>query len=453
MAHFQEKLFDEYDEDEQDYETHLATYVEELSAKRYDTALESCDGMLEASPKDAEAALCRALVHALRGDDDEEDDDYCTLWLKRCDRWRVDGEDCMGVPWGERAQRDFPPARLKERPAWQKAILDLDKPADCGDAEVARRFLARCARRRDAAPTPPPPPVIEITEAASGSTAAQSVLDHVVDHGEFPEEMVDERPLVTVSQGLDEETFETLKAALVNHPRLQNADSEALGESFRGSSGFVVRFDGWGGVDATAKKLWVRSETRPLVPFFRRCADKECTGFVLNVLVVAPSEDDDEVVVDENAPEAVKLLLRKKAAESIDEQYAVGWHRDATLGLKPGADAAPPLAHRVSVLYVAVPEATGGELCLRNADRPPWRSERGVIDREVAPKQNRLAVFRGDAEHAVRRVTNVTKADAAFPKGHRVSLVLEQYRVPPGLREFTMHFEIVEGKDYERVND
>ena len=47
----------------------------------------------------------------------------------------------------------------------------------------------------------------------------------------------------------------------------------------------------------------------------------------------------------------------------------------------------------------------------------------------------------------------MTKADASFPKGHRVSLVLEQYRVPPGLREFTMHFEIVEGKDYERVSD
>ena len=100
MAHFQEKLFEEYEQAEEDYETHLVTYVEELSAKRYDTALESCDGMLEASPKDAEAALCRALVHALRGDSEEEDDDYCTLWLKRCDRWRVDGEDCMGVPWG-----------------------------------------------------------------------------------------------------------------------------------------------------------------------------------------------------------------------------------------------------------------------------------------------------------------------------------------------------------------
>ena len=108
MAHFQEKLFDAYDAAEEDYETHLATYVEELSAKRYDTALESCEGMLEASPKDAEAALCRALVHALRGDDDEEDDDYCTLWLKRCDRWRVDGEDCIGGALGRTSAAGLP---------------------------------------------------------------------------------------------------------------------------------------------------------------------------------------------------------------------------------------------------------------------------------------------------------------------------------------------------------
>ena len=144
------------------------------------------------------------LLSELRDDedeDDEEDDDYCTLWLKRCDRWRVDGEDCMGVPWGERAQRDFPPAKLRERPAWQKAILDLDKPADCGDAESARRFLARCARRRDAAPSEPPTMPVVVEE----STAAQTVLDHVVDHGELPDEVVDYRPLVTVIQGLDEE--------------------------------------------------------------------------------------------------------------------------------------------------------------------------------------------------------------------------------------------------------
>ena len=230
----------------------------------------------------------------------------------------------------------------------------IDAP---GTHECVRRTYVLCAspragRRPRAAHYSAPfcraPMETEHAVPRSGHVAMAFERDLLVFGGELPDEVVDERPLVTVSQGLDEETFQTLKAALVNHPRLQNADSEALGASFAGSSGFVVRFDGWGGVDATAKKLWVRSETRPLVPFFRRCADKECTGFVLNVLVVAPAEDDDEVVVDEDAPEAVKLLLRKKAEESIDEQYAVGWHRDATLGLKPGADAAPPLAHRVS---------------------------------------------------------------------------------------------------------
>ena len=46
----------------------------------------------------------------------------------------------------------------------------------------------------------------------------------------------------------------------------------------------------------------------------------------------------------------------------------------------------------------------------------------------------------GGAEHAVE----------AF-RGRRVSLVLEQYRVPPGLRPFTLDFEIVDGADYARA--
>ena len=111
-------------------------------------------------------------------------------------------------------------------------------------------------------------PVVEITE----STAAQSVLDHVVDHGEFPEEMEDDRPLVTVSQGLDEETFQTLKTALVNHPRLQNADSEALGASFAGSraSSCALR------LGRRRRDRRPGGSTSAAVPFFRRCADKEC---------------------------------------------------------------------------------------------------------------------------------------------------------------------------------
>ena len=50
MAHFQEKLFDAYDAAEEDYETHLATYVEELSQwwriyqPDYDTS--DCGGLV-----------------------------------------------------------------------------------------------------------------------------------------------------------------------------------------------------------------------------------------------------------------------------------------------------------------------------------------------------------------------------------------------------------------------
>ena len=46
---------------------------------------------------------------------------------------------------------------------------------------------------------------------------------------------------------------------------------------------------------------------------------------------------------------------------------------------------------------------------------------------------------------AYPRDITLVAADPSFPRGERVSVVLEQYRVPPGLREFTLDFEIVEG--------
>ena len=60
--------------------------------------------------------------------------------------------------------------------------------------------------------------------------------------------------------------------------------------------------------------------------------------------------------------------------------------------------------------------------------------ERGVIDREVAPGKNRLAVFRGGELRRPTASASVTKADTAFPDRRDVSLVLEQYGVPPGLQ-------------------
>ncbi|EGB02612.1 hypothetical protein AURANDRAFT_68721 [Aureococcus anophagefferens] len=248
-----------------------------------------------------------------------------------------------------------------------------------------------------------------------------------------------------------------------------------MGASFAGSAGFVVRFDGQEGLEACVEKLLARAETRPLA-----------TAFVLNVLVVAPR--------DEGVPEAVRLVLAKKRRNDLggdadddgdesdgeayaalfnsntqpaapspvprlnlggddaaDGAYAVDWHRDATLGLAAGATASPPLAARVAVLYVNAPEATGGELCLREPARPLWRRDAArprPVDRKIRPRANRLVVFRGDAEHAVAAFAPAASGGAFG--GARVSVVLEQYAVPPGLRPFTIDFEIVDGADYAR---
>ena len=152
-------------------------------------------------------------------------------------------------------------------------------------------------------------------------------------------------------------------------------------------------------------------------------------------MVVAPGGGDDGASSDDgasdgdDAPLAVRAVLQRKRAEARRRRYAVDWHRDATLGLRQGAVDRPPLARRVSVLYVAAPDADGGALELRLPERPAWRTitnGRRIVDKRVSPKANRLVVFRGDAEHAVRGVGDVRAADSAFPRGERVSVVLEQ---------------------------
>ena len=90
-----------------------------------------------------------------------------------------------------------------------------------------------------------------------------------------------------------------------------------------------------------------------LVEFFNRARDMECNAFVLNVLVVSPSE-----------------LSSNSSPSNDTSDFAVGWHRDATLALKPGASTAGiphHLANSVTVLYLSIPELmSGGTLCLRD---------------------------------------------------------------------------------------
>lgn len=100
----------------------------------------------------------------------------------------------------------------------------------------------------------------------------------------------------------------------------------------------------------------------------------------------------------------------------------VGRHVDATLRDISGAPTALP--DRVSVAYLRVPSATGGELYLYR--------HRARVGR-IHPRRGDLVLFRGDLAHEVRAFVS---PDAA---AQRASLVLEQYaldadeltRMPP----------------------
>jgi hypothetical protein len=84
----------------------------------------------------------------------------------------------------------------------------------------------------------------------------------------------------------------------------------------------------------------------------------------------------------------------------------------------------------VSVLYVQVPEPlAGGELRLYH---------RGRQVEALTPMQRSLVMFRGDLVHEVVSVA----AGAPALSGARISLVIEQYRVPESRRTAVPRFEI-----------
>ncbi|KAH8095089.1 hypothetical protein JL720_2364 [Aureococcus anophagefferens] len=157
MATFEDEAALGYDDAEAEYETQMSNYVMAMAAEDYDEALECLDEALDASPLDAEAALCCALAHAMRGDECADDGATATLWLKRCERWRVDGRDALGSAWHERATRDFPPGPLAARPDWRAAMELFRKPAEGMDDAKGRAARARFLARRARGGGPPPP--------------------------------------------------------------------------------------------------------------------------------------------------------------------------------------------------------------------------------------------------------------------------------------------------------
>ncbi len=115
----------------------------------------------------------------------------------------------------------------------------------------------------------------------------------------------------------------------------------------------------------------------------------------------------------------------------VGEGGQVTRHVDATLAQvveKPGTT---PLV--VSVLYLDVPQASGGELVLSRAER---------LLGAVRPRERTLVHFRGELDHAVAPAHGL-------PAGRvRASLVLEQYRLPPELLAKVSELKVESGAGF-----
>mmetsp|Transcript_20733 Transcript_20733/g.64059 ORF Transcript_20733/g.64059 Transcript_20733/m.64059 type:complete len:250 (-) Transcript_20733:113-862(-) len=222
----------------------------------------------------------------------------------------------------------------------------------------------------------------------------------------------------------DNDTARALRACAEKNSAAENP----LSAAFAATRGAKARFT------APGVAMLRASETFGcFAKYFDAVRDPTANGWVLNVLVCAPSEEPP-----------------------------VGWHVDQTLRVPWDVFAGRRAALSVDVWYADVPDGLlGGELDLVQF-HPPWlrrhgtkamkrhqrrrRSEeeasttreeeeeslraeesRNVVNATiVAPKTNRRVTFRGDAHHRVRPFSSSSQGGG----GRRVSVVLEQYRVP-----------------------
>ncbi|GMI60134.1 hypothetical protein ScalyP_jg6428 [Parmales sp. scaly parma] len=270
-----------------------------------------------------------------------------------------------------------------------------------------------------------PPPLLHQLPTPKSTTNLNSslhvdddaalVLEHICATGRLPDDQIDtpididSRPLFTlISPYFTPTEFRRFRSAILSNPETSNPDSASLGCGFKQTKGFIYRFSRSG-----ICKFKAHNSAMMLLPFFDKAVSSGCNAFVLNVLC---------------------------CSESTEGKYAVGWHKDATLAFRDGANAAGikyRLADSVSVLYVAVPDGmVGGELELKDPRASTTTSS------NITPKENTCCVFRGDAEHAVHNFfTSNTTQD-------RVSVVLEQYKVPVGETEWLLEFEKVDQNRY-----
>jgi hypothetical protein len=187
-------------------------------------------------------------------------------------------------------------------------------------------------------------------------------------------------------EALPPETVESIRSAILDSPLLGETN---LTGQFTGTYGFSVTFRREAVSDVTAR-------FPAFAPFLDAAILPDCDAFMLNPLL-------------------------------IQNGRGVRAHIDRSLEFyKAGIGC--PLA--VSVLYVQVPEQLmGGQLRLYH---------RGKRVAALEPMPRALVTFRGDMMHEVASV----EAGAPGLSAARVSLVVEQYRVPEMLRAWVPRLEV-----------
>lgn len=196
------------------------------------------------------------------------------------------------------------------------------------------------------------------------------------------------RPYRVKTGALPRAEFDALRDALLASPLVGRS---TLAGPFQASRGFAVIFTAAGVPKVLERfptlapylpRVLGEPGARALLPFWRRRPERVPNAWYLNVLLVS-------------------------------EGGAVGRHVDATLRAPAGEPEAIP--ELVSVLYLQVPPARGGELAL-------WVAERRLAT--LAPRENGLVHFFGGLSHEVC-------AFQGAPGGLRASLVIEQYHFGP----------------------
>ncbi|CAD7702320.1 unnamed protein product [Ostreobium quekettii] len=205
----------------------------------------------------------------------------------------------------------------------------------------------------------------------------------------------EDQPLAVVRGGfMPDKAFEEIRSAAAGDPlALRNELNE---DNFKYTRGWVVKFNREGLARVRGNDSWAYA-----VRYFDAVENPEANAFVMNLLVA------------EQPP--------------AGEGDAVGPHFDDTVAIFSEKEL---LAHQVNVLYVGVPEdIEGGQLEVW----PYQYTDRETYKTVIQPRENSMVEFRGDACHRVRNFQS--------PSGQaRMSLVVEQYIVPPGLYASTAEF-------------